>query len=175
MKRHDKNIRRERRMIQENGGKAEERPLIGGELHVLSWANLEMSCKPLHREQMCVIRAFGMSWCSLSASSLELNSLTRSLWVLLASFATFSASYRSLNQLPLSDGRTSLTRRRWTCSKRRSASVFLSFLPDKEGDPRLLPNAEPEGASASSEPMRSLSWLSSTCDLDLDFFFFLIL
>lgn len=49
MKRHDKNIRRERRMIQENGGKAEKRPLIGGELHVLSWANLEMSCKPLHR------------------------------------------------------------------------------------------------------------------------------
>ena len=37
-------------------------------------------------------RTLGMSWCSLSASSLELNSLTLSLWVLVASLPTLSAN-----------------------------------------------------------------------------------
>jgi hypothetical protein len=35
---------------------------------------------------------FGMSWCSLKASSLALKSATRSLWVFDASFPTLAAN-----------------------------------------------------------------------------------
>ena len=125
-------------------------------------------------------RTLGMSWCSLSASNLELNSLTLSLWVFAASLATLSASYPYELSLMLHEGRDKVERTllRWTSSKRFSAAVFRSLLTTA-GDARLLPAGEAVRLSSSFMTASSsfnlwastLSSESFSLALLLDFFF----
>ena len=70
-----------------------------------------------------------------------------------------------------------LTLRRCASSNRLSASVFLSFPLESEGEPRLLPDAEPGVVPISSLERSSLtrsgsrSFTSSSFGFDFDFFF----
>ena len=73
-----------------------------------------------------------------------------------------------------------LTLRRCASSNRLSASVFLSFPLESEGEARLLPDAEVGVEPTSSlnksslTRSRSRSVTSSGLDFDFDFFFLMI-
>lgn len=57
------------------------------------------------------VLTLGMSWCSLRASSLLLNSLTRSLWVLVATLEIFFSSCRGVSAKLQKEKRMHISRR----------------------------------------------------------------
>lgn len=145
---------------------------------VLPWSDLEQMFK-LRRFRTGKQHTLGISWCSLSDSSLALNSCTLSLCVFEASLATRSSRCKHV-LVCVWDSKEILTRFRCVSSNLTSAGVFfeLDGLLDEvpAGDSCLLPGGAGDSLLVStgfdlatnSSPM--IAFFDDVCDDDLCFF-----